>query len=148
MPQHALETLARSGDETQWGSRGLYLFGEALRGLERHQEALLYLARAAQVAPGNIHVWIAMGWCYKRTGRIDLAIEALEQARRAEPAEPLIHYNLACYLSLAGKKRRALTHLSEALSIDPHFRALIDDETDFDPLRSDPDFQALTSIIV
>ena len=35
-----------------------------------------------------------------------------------------------------------------ALRIDPRYRTMIDDESDFDPLRTDPDFLALTSIIV
>ena len=148
MPNQALDVLARLGDDSQLGSHGLYLSGEALRALERYEESLVYFDRAVQLAPGNIRVWLAMGWCHKRTGRIDLAIEDLEQARGAEPSEPLVHYNLACYLSLAGEKHRAISHLSEAISINPEFRALVDEEPDFDSLRSDPQFQALTSMIV
>jgi hypothetical protein len=49
---------------------------------------------------------------------------------------------------MSGEKNLALGHLSQALSIDPEYRRLVDEERDFDPIRSDPDFQALTSIIV
>ncbi|MBS0209056.1 MAG: hypothetical protein JSS27_08900 [Planctomycetes bacterium] len=35
-----------------------------------------------------------------------------------------------------------------AIEIQPEYRDAIGDERDFDPLRADPDFQALTTIIV
>ena len=71
-----------------------------------------------------------------------------EEAVVVEPTEAITHYNLACYLSLAGEKARSLAHLAEALVLDPTYRALVDDEPDFDPIRSDAQFQAITSIIV
>ena len=91
---------------------------------------------------------MALGWCYKRIGRIDLAIEALEQARSQDPQQAIIHYNLACYWSLAGNAATALQYLAQSFSMDPQFRQLAEHEPDFDPIRSDPGFQSLTSIIV
>ena len=35
-------------------------------------------------------------------------------------------------------------HLALALRMDSHYRELVDSEPDFDPIRSDPEFQALT----
>ncbi len=93
--------------------------------------------------PNNVAVCIALGWCYKRTDRLPLAIERLEQALILRPDEAILRYNLACYLSVAGQKRRALRHLAQALALDPVFRELVDTEADFDPLRCDPDFQAI-----
>ena len=49
-----------------------------------------------------LSLWLALGWCYKRIGRIDLAIESLEEALSIEPNDALIHYNLACYWSGPG----------------------------------------------
>ena len=143
LPQQALDALARLGDAADFDVHTLFLWGEALRAMQRHREALTPLEQAAEAAPENLHVWFALGWCYKRTGRIDLAIDSLQRALSIEPAEALVHYNLACYLSLAGNKRRALEFLTEALSIEPSFRHLIDDEPDFDPIRCDPEFQAI-----
>jgi tetratricopeptide (TPR) repeat protein len=120
--------------------------GQALRTMERYKEALEPLAAAAEADPENIDTWLALGWCHKRTGRIDLAIESLEEALDVEPGSGIVHYNLACYWSLAKNKRRALAYLSQALSLDGSFRHLIETEHDFDPLREDPDFQAMTSI--
>jgi tetratricopeptide (TPR) repeat protein len=146
MPAHALQTLGRLGDPMTFGGHALYLWGEGLRFQERYLEALMPLERAAKVAPNDIRVRIALGWCYKRTGRLDLAIDALEQALIIEPEHALLRYNLACYLSLAGRKQRALRHLTQALTISPAFRQLIETESDFDPLRADPEFQAICGV--
>ena len=143
MPEQALQTLGRLGDPAAFDSYALYLWGEGLRTMQRYFEALLPLERAAKAAPDDIRVRIALGWCYKRTGRLDLAIDALEQALIVEPELALLRYNLACYLSLAGQKRRALRYLSQALTLDPAYRELAEAESDFDPLRADPAFRAL-----
>jgi tetratricopeptide (TPR) repeat protein len=144
MAQQSLDALARLAAEGELGAHGWYLHGESLRALERHEEALLSLRKASQWEPGNVYAWLAIGWCAKRTGRLPEAVEAMERALAAEPREALLHYNLACYLSLSGRKEPALAHLSEAFALDPSYRARVDSEPDFDPLRSDPDFRALT----
>jgi Flp pilus assembly protein TadD len=123
--------------------RTLYLQGEALRALERYADAIVPLRKVAELEPENVQVLVALGWCHKRTGRIDLAIEALEMALAADSDEPLIRYNLACYHSVAGDKRHALAYLEQALALDPEYRLLIDHEPDFDSLRGDPEFQAI-----
>lgn len=148
MYDHALATLDRLGDPADLEVAALYLKGEALKSLGRHTEALVEFQRAAASVPDDVHVRLSMGWCYKRTGRIDLAIEALEEALQVEPGDALLHYNLACYWSLAGSKRRALKYLADALRIDSDYRDLIDAEHDFDPIRDDPDFVSLVSVIV
>jgi len=148
LPRQALAALARLRGSDGTATSTLYLRGEALRAMDRYQEAIIPLEKVASVEPENVHVWLALGWCHKRTGRLDLAIDALQRALTADPGEALVHYNLACYLSLAAKKEPALDHLSMALRLDPRYRQMIDSEPDFDPIRSDPDFQALTSVIV
>lgn len=147
MPQQALETLARLREPRGLRPRALFLQGEALRCLCRYAEALVPLCRASQAEPANVQIWLALGWCYKRTARLDLAIHSLERALEAAPSDALIHYNLACYHSLAGNKRRALSYLAQAFALDPEYRGLVDSEPDFDPLRADPDFQALTRLV-
>jgi hypothetical protein len=65
-----------------------------------------------------------------------------------DSGEAIIHYNLACYWSLARNKRYALKYLAQAFEIDAKYRDLVHDEPDFDFVRDDPDFQSLTSVIV
>jgi Flp pilus assembly protein TadD len=148
LPQRALEVLSRLGDRVLRSPHALYLRGEALRTLGRYHEALEPLGQAAKAAPENIHVQMALGWCHKRTDQLDLAIQDLERALDVEPTDPLVHYNLACYLSLAGQRRRALVHLSRAFSLDATLRRLVANEPDFDPLRADPGFVSLVGVTV
>ena len=86
---------------------------------------------------------LALGWCFKRTNRLAQAIDSLERALREHPDEPLLHYNLACYWSLAGNSTKALDALSTALDLDPELRSLIAEEQDFDQLRGNPAFDRL-----
>ncbi len=148
MPEHALETLDRWGPSETPSFRASYLRGEALRELERWAEAVVALNIAAEGLPEDLPIYIALGWCYKRLDRIDLAIEALEKALEIDPNSAIVHYNLACYWSLAGNKRQSLMFLSRAISMDSEYRSRVASESDFDTIRNDPAFQALTSVIV
>jgi hypothetical protein len=49
-----------------------------------------------------------------------------------------LHYNLACYASLAGETDRALGHLTRAFEGDPRTRKWAATDSDLDPIRSDP----------
>lgn len=148
MAEHALRTLQRRGSLVHGNGRACLLLGETLRELSRYEEALLPLQRSADLLPDDIHVLLALGWCYKRTGQLGKAIEALEKAVRIDPSEAVLHYNLACYWSLARNRTLTLKFLSRALEIDSNFRDLIADEADFDPIRHDHDFQILAGVIV
>lgn len=141
----ALEILQSRPDWATMRFEASYLTGEALRELGRYREALKPLEVAAALRPGDRGVAIALGWCYKRTHRLAQAIDALERAVREGPEEPLLHYNLACYWSLAGNAAKALDELATALELGPALQHLIAEESDFDNLRGDADFERLTS---
>jgi Flp pilus assembly protein TadD len=143
LPQHSLRTLDRLGDPADFDVDALYLWGEGLQALERPYDALVPLERAARLAPRDVRVRIALGWCYKRTGRLDLAIRGLEQILPYALDEAIVYYNLACYYSLAGKRRQSLRYLIRALNLDEVYRELVETEPDFDPIRNDPQFKAI-----
>lgn len=143
LPQQAVNTLSRLGEPEQFGPEVLYLWGESLRALERYAEAIPPLERAAKSAPKDIRVRLALGWCCKRIGRLDRAIQALKEALSLEPNEALLYYNLACYLCLSGQKHDALLHLAKALTLDSAYREAAKQEEDFEQLRNDPVFQNL-----
>jgi tetratricopeptide (TPR) repeat protein len=54
------------------------------------------------------------------------------------PDNPSLHYNLACFASLAGDTDRALEHLARAFEGDPRTRTWAATDSDLDSIRSDP----------
>ena len=143
LPERALEILQGRAEWATMQFEASFLTGETLRELGRYREALKPLEVAASLRPGDIGVAIALGWCYKRTQRLAQAIDSLARALRDHPDEPLLHYNLACYWSLANNPRKAVESLGTALALAPDIRSMIGGESDFDAIRGNPDFDRL-----
>ncbi len=107
LPDRALEILRGRSDWATMQFEASFLTGETLRTLGQFREALKPLETAASLRPGDVGVAIALGWCYKRTHRLAQAIDSLSRALREHPQEAILHYNLACYWSLANNPRKA-----------------------------------------
>jgi tetratricopeptide (TPR) repeat protein len=143
LPGRTLQILESRSDWLNMQFEASCLKGEALRSMKRYREALRPLEIAAGLRPTDTRVALALGWCYKRTNRLAQAIDSLERALREHPDNALLHYNLACYWSLAGNSSKALDELSTALEFDSELRALIANESDFEKLRGNPAFERL-----
>jgi tetratricopeptide (TPR) repeat protein len=92
--------------------------------------------------PAGWELWAPFGRLYQE-GRY---AEAADQARgvaEAHPERPALLYNLACCESLAGRKADAIKHLQLALERSENFRSYLAKDSDLDPIRDEPDFQAL-----
>lgn len=144
----ALGNLAELPEPTRSKPDVKLLEGEALRALGRWQEAIVPLTMVSEDDPARLEAWLGLGWCLKRLNRLDEAIGILEKGLAASPQQPILHYNLACYLSLGGNVQAAIEHLTRAIAIDGRFRDLTEVEPDFDPIRADPRFVAVTTITV
>jgi tetratricopeptide (TPR) repeat protein len=143
LPERSLQILESRPDWLNMQFEASFLKGEALRNLKHYREALRPLEIAAGLRPTDTRVALALGWCYKRTNRLAQAIDSLERALREHPDNALLHYNLACYWSLAGNSPKALDELALALEFDSELRALIANESDFQQLRGNPAFERL-----
>ncbi len=148
LARRALDCLHDIGTTDRNKGHVEFLRGQALRVMELFQDAILPLRRAASFDPENLHVYLALGWCFKRIGRLDLAIQALEEAMEFAAEDGILHYNLACYFSLAGNKSQAIQYLTQAFELDPNYRDMVAAEPDFDPIREDPEFQSMLSVSV
>lgn len=147
MTEQALESLRRIVDPGPDRFSYYMLQGEVWRARREHHRALEWLQQAHELAPQDLDVLMAMAWCFKRTDRLDLSIDTMRQAYQFHATTPVVLYNLACYYSLAGNKEQALSWLGRALRLNRSMGKLIPDETDFDPLRGDPDFQHLLELV-
>ena len=148
LARRVLKTLDRIDNAGGLKAHVLFLRGQALRAMENYIDAVPLLREAAELEPQNVHIRLSLGWCFKRCRRLDLAIQALEEALEADASQAIVHYNLACYWSLAGNVKLAVAYLSQAFDLEAEYRELVLREADFDPIRNHPHFQALTSVIV
>lgn len=143
-----LASLAPLEDVGRRRLQTLQIKGQALRFMERYDDALIALNEAAEIDPEDANLQLARAWCFKRVGRLDRAISCLEHALDYHQDLPILHYNLACYWSLLQNPQLAVAFLSNAFEIDESYRDLVADEPDFDPIRHHPEFLMLTSVIV
>jgi tetratricopeptide (TPR) repeat protein len=95
-------------------------------------------------APSGWEVWAPAGKLYQE-GRYDEAADVALELVAAHPEYPMLLYNLACCESLAGRKPAALEHLQLAIEKSDRVRPFLEDDSDLDPLRDEPAFQALVS---
>ncbi|QEG38915.1 TPR end-of-group domain-containing protein [Roseimaritima ulvae] len=128
--------------------RRLLVMGQCLRLLGRHSAAANCLWKAARRQPKRPPIWIALGWSLRRAGRLDQAITAVTRGLLHTPDNASLHFNLACYLAAAGQAEEAVTELVWALDIEPELRRRIDAEADFDRIRFEPAFQAISQLSV
>ena len=78
--------------------------------------------------------------------RIGQKEKGLEWGRRAlatDPGDPMILYNVACVFSQAHEIEQSVRMLERAVEAGFGHKAWIQNDSDFDPLRSDERFKAL-----
>lgn len=87
-------------------------------------------------------LWAPAGRLYQE-GRYDEAADLAAEIVASHPESPDLLYNLACCESLAGRKAGAIEHLRVALEHSDGVRSYLSRDSDLDPLREEPEFQAL-----
>jgi len=83
---------------------------------------------------------------WRRKGDLQKAAEVLQEAIRRFPDQAVLHYDLACYLALLGRKEGALKELEIALQRDPNLKALAQKDDDLRSLRGDPRFEKVGAL--
>jgi tetratricopeptide (TPR) repeat protein len=124
------------------------LIGQAYRLLKKYSAAVGPLWSAVQSQPESREGWIALGWCLKRMGKLDRAASVLARAVTHIPDDAVLHFNFACYLARLGQDELAIAELLWALDLNPDIRMRLVAESDFDSLRGNSSFQALTQTTV
>ena len=72
--------------------------------------------------------------------------EAADRGRElieAHPDQAFLYFNVACCESLAGRTADAIEHLGQAIEMWEGFRDMAKGDSDFDPIRNEPEFQKL-----
>ena len=87
-------------------------------------------------------LWAPVRPLYDR-GEHDELRARLDDLIAANPQYPMLVYNLACSDSLSGRSAEAIEHLRRAIDAAEKFREHAREDSDFDPIRDEPAFQAL-----
>lgn len=147
MYEHALRELRTIAAPGELQQTYRLLKAEAHRGLQDWSAALEEFELCALAEPRNLDVLMGMAWCLKRLNQLSRAIAMMHDAYQSHSDVPVVLYNLSCYYALGRQRTQALSWLARALRMEPGLRRLIDDETDFDPIRDTPEFQKLVNLL-
>jgi non-specific serine/threonine protein kinase len=90
-------------------------------------------ARALYLGAGA-HVWL---------GDRETGLDRIRRAREIDPSDPAILYNAACIYVRAGETQHALECLEKSRLVEYPPNDWLENDSDMDPLRSEPRFQAL-----
>jgi len=86
----------------------------------------------------------AEGLTLYSAGEYERAAETYERFLAETPGNASFLYNLACSEAQLGRKEQALEHLRQAIEKNPHLKESAPKDSDFDPIRGDPEFSAIT----
>jgi serine/threonine protein kinase/tetratricopeptide (TPR) repeat protein len=130
--------------------QALLLMQGPLHGLGRSDEARETLRRGLQVAEKHLELNPddARAMCLGADALVQLGqpargIEWARRAREIDPEDPGLLYNVACVYTRSGMTEEALGCLERAVENGFGHREWLEHDSDLDPLRSHPRFQAL-----
>jgi len=86
----------------------------------------------------------AEGLTLYSAGEYEKAAETYERLLAETPDEARFLYNLACSEAQLGRKEQALDHLRQAIEANPQIKESAPRDPDFDPIRDEPEFSAIT----
>ena len=114
---------------------------EGARALTARAASGLY--RQCELEPDNLRAHYLAGGALLHAGRKEDGRAMTQRALAMAPDDFSALYNAACFHSLAGEPEQALDLLERALAKGNGFPDWLRHDTDFDPLREHPRFQAL-----
>jgi non-specific serine/threonine protein kinase len=120
------DDLGRAGDAEETRRRGIRLAEEHVK-LNPQDARAIYLAANGMVA----------------LGERERGLKWVERARRLDPDEPMLLYNVGCIYSLAGRPDQAIESLERAFANGLTQREWFEKDSNLDPLRDDKRFVRL-----
>ena len=102
-----------------------------------------FFGQILEQSDGNTDVLRRQAELLARGGDYETALHLDRRLAERCPNDPVVFYNLACSLSMAGFVGEAIKALSRAIAHGYHDFAHIEADSDLDPLRDLPSFQEL-----
>ncbi len=142
-PERAIELLGPMLGDPEGRPAALAMRVRAFVRLGNYRDALADLAELRQTHPAFDWIELTEAWCQKRVGNLPAAIRCMERLLEKDPRSAIGHFNLGCYLALAGQRDRAVDEVTIACGLEEGYRAFARDEVDLDGLRTDERFRQL-----
>ncbi|NJN73311.1 MAG: tetratricopeptide repeat protein [Limnothrix sp. RL_2_0] len=130
---------------TQLGSNFYNVaLGLGLQEKPNYELAIASYDKALEIKPDKHEAWNNRGIALNELGRNEEAIASFDKALEIKPDYANAYYNKACLFALQNKIETALELLTTAINLDPKYQEMAKTDSDFDSIREDPRFQALT----
>ncbi len=110
---------------------------------DQHNFEITFYEGILKKAPKFVEVIELLGGLYTSTGRIDDGLKMDRKLVRLRPDNPVVHYNLACSLTLKRRLRDALNALTKAVELGYRDVKWMREDPDLENLRGHPAFQRL-----
>ncbi len=131
LPQNKVEAVA------------YHLRGRAYAQLGRPEQALADYEQAVDERPTYAPLHSDRGLAYVQLEQYDTALAAYQTAIEHNPQFAPAYYNAACAAALKEDVSAACDWLKRAIDQHPKYRLMARKDSDFDPIRARPCFQAL-----
>jgi len=90
--------------------------------------------------PDFVEALIALGEIYTKKGMYDKGLKIDKKLSRLRPDNPIIHYNLACSLSLLGELSHSFKAIKQAIELGYNDFIFMNNDPDLANLRRDERF--------
>jgi Flp pilus assembly protein TadD len=117
--QAVLDALGHAGEDVLHDPESWLLRSEALRGLDRDDEAAVAARHGLELDPEDISLLDALALSELGRDEMPNAMEALEAAIELEPDHPTLHAHLALTLARMSRFAEANDEVKEALRLAP-----------------------------
>ena len=107
------------------------------------EQSVALIQRHLESEPDDVRALYLGGGGLVNMGRVEEGLALARRALAIDPDDAGTLYNVACLYSLAGRVPEAIGYLEQALDAGFSQKEWIDNDSDLDPLRKEPRFQAL-----
>lgn len=102
-----------------------------------------FFERLVKKSPNYVDALIPLAEAYTKAGFYEKGLQIDKRLAKLRKTDPIVHYNLACSLTLTGKKEEAIATLEKAIGLGYSDFDHLRKDSDLKELRNDPRFKLL-----